>query len=107
MKNNMKSYIDHIQLFIDYKNIDFYKNLLQFLGWKIFMEKDDEVGLRSNKNVDLWISGAMKKGQNDYDKIGMNHLSMCVEHQKDVDAVRTYLEKQNIKMLFGTPKHRP
>ncbi|HSW87975.1 MAG TPA: hypothetical protein VLG12_02315 [Candidatus Saccharimonadales bacterium] len=103
----MKSSIDHIQLFIDYLNINFYKDLLQFLGWKMFMEEPDEVGFNNEKNETLWIAEANNNGNNDYDKIGMNHLSFRVESQKNVDKVTVFLKKQHIPTLFGTPKHRP
>ncbi len=103
----MKSYLYHIQLNIDFKNIYFYKNLLIFLGWKTIEEGKDIAGFKSGTNGDIWLLPKTKGIANNYDGNGMNHLALRVDKQTDIDEIITYLQKNKITMLFDTPKHRP
>ena len=102
----MKSHFYHIQVNIDFKNISFYKDLLFFLGWSVIFETSDTIGFKSGENGDLWFVDSQKKEQTDYDKMGMNHLSVRVEKQPDLDRLISYLKEKQILPLFGTPKHR-
>lgn len=102
----MKSYFYHIQFNIDYKNIQFYKELMAFLGWNTLYEGDDVLGVASGDRQSLWFLPAKKNEQTDYDKIGGNHISIRVENQKDVDEVTSYLKSKNVTPLFETPRHR-
>lgn len=103
----MKSYIDHVQLFINYDNVDFYKNLMGFLGWNVLFEVPNVCGFRNEKNGDLWVIAAIKNGENDYDNAGINHITLRVEKKEEVDEAIEFLKKQNIVPLFDTPRHRP
>jgi catechol 2,3-dioxygenase-like lactoylglutathione lyase family enzyme len=77
------------------------------LGWKVIHEDSDVVGFKSKSNGDLWFyDDGKKKDQTNYDNIGMNHLAIRVENQKDIDALVTYLEKEKVELLFDTPRHR-
>jgi catechol 2,3-dioxygenase-like lactoylglutathione lyase family enzyme len=49
----------------------------------------------------------MKDVDNDYDGIGMNHVGLTVNSQAEVDEVTAYLQKNGVKPLFETPRHRP
>src|SRR5947209_2757869 len=102
----MRSFFYHAQINIDYVHVFFYKDLMTFLGWNVIFEGKDTIGFRSGTNGDLWFVTSIKNEQGDYDKIGVNHLSLRVENQEDVDDVTTFLQKQNIKTLFETPRHR-
>ena len=103
----MKSHFYHIQVNIDFKNVSFYKDLLSFLGWSVIFETNDTIGFKSGTNGDLWFVNSQKKEQTDYDKMGMNHVSIRVEKQSDLDQVISFLNEKHVTMLFGTPKHRP
>ncbi len=103
----MKSYIYHLQLNISFANLAFYKGLFAFLGWSIIFETLDTIGFKSNHNGDLWFVDNSSMEKLDYDKKGMNHLSIRVEKQSNLDQVVSYLKENNIESLFDTPRHRP
>ncbi len=103
----MKSFLYHLQLNIDFQNVSFYKNLMEFMGWKVIFETEGGVGYKSNTNGDLWFVEADTNECSDYDAKGVNHISLRVATMSDVDEVKNHLEKNNISMLFNTPKHRP
>ena len=104
---NMKSSFYHVQLNIDFSNLTFYKELFSFLGWSIIFEVNDVIGYNSKKDGDLWFVKNTSGKRQDYDAIGVNHLSIRVEFQQDIDAIATYLRKKHIQHLFETPRHRP
>ncbi len=103
----MKSYFYHIQVNISFANLVFYKNLMTFLGWSVIFETSDTIGFKSERNGDLWFVDNSSKESIDYDKKGMNHLSIRVEKQSDIDEVVAYLKKNSTQSLFETPRHRP
>ncbi|MDA1061255.1 MAG: VOC family protein [bacterium] len=103
----MKSYLYHLQININFKNVDFYKNLMEFMGWKVIFETTDAVGYKSQTNGDLWFVQADNLEQTNYDAIGVNHISLRATSMSDVDAVNEYLNQNDIRTLFDTPKHRP
>ena len=103
----MKSNLGHLQINIDVKNLDFYKELFGFLGWKKLYEDENMTGLEGNNGASLWFCSGLKDLCNDYDGRGMNHLGISVERQSNVDEAVEYLKKHNIQPLFETPRHRP
>jgi catechol 2,3-dioxygenase-like lactoylglutathione lyase family enzyme len=102
-----KSHVGHIQFLIDPKNILFYKDLFTFLGWSVIFDDPNCVGLLGEHGASLWFTGPAKAVSNDYDGPGMNHLGIGVNAQSDVDEAAAYLEKQGVRALFETPRHRP
>ncbi|WKZ30876.1 MAG: VOC family protein [Candidatus Dojkabacteria bacterium] len=104
----MKSHLYHIQLNIDFANRDFYKELMEFMGWSVIFEKPEStIGFRSETNGDLWFIHADHQEDTDYDARGMNHIAIRVENQADINQIQAHLESNGVKMLFGTPLHRP
>lgn len=103
----MKSSLYHLQINIDFKNLDFYKKVLTFMGWSVIFEDKDVSGFTSGAGGDLWFIQAENNQLPNYDAIGVNHVALRVNSVADVDQVKDYLEKTGIKMLFGTPRHRP
>ena len=103
----MKSYLYHLQINIDFQNISFYRDLLAFMGWHVVFEDTNVSGYKSGTNGDLWFVKTNHNEFGDYDAKGINHISLRVDQMEDVDKVREYLEKNNITMLFDTPRHRP
>jgi hypothetical protein len=58
----MKSYFYHTQINIDYKkNIQFYKDFMEFLGWSVIFANEDTAGFRSGTNGDLWFTDSATK----------------------------------------------
>lgn len=103
----MKSYLYHLQINISFSNLQFYKDIMFFLGWSVIFETADTVGFKSDRSGDLWFVDNTSKELIDYDKRGMNHFAVRVEKQDDIDAVAEYLKKHEVDTLFQTPRHRP
>ena len=103
----MISYFYHAQINVDLaKNRQFYKDLMEFMGWTVIFEEGDVVGYKSKTNGDLWFYDIEDKTQQNYDAIGMNHLSIRVDELKNIDEITEMLKKKGTPTLFGTPKHR-
>lgn len=103
----IKSWLGHLQINIDPKNVTFYKELFKVLGWSVLYDDDSAAGFGDKNNTSLWFMPAIKNGKNDYDNPGMNHLSLAVAAQTDVDAMVAYLGTHGVECLFETPRHRP
>ncbi|MCA9381278.1 hypothetical protein KC678_03365 [Candidatus Dojkabacteria bacterium] len=104
----MNSHFYHIQFNIDFsKNITFYKELMNFLGWSIIFETEDTIGYKSDVSGDIWFVDSEKEGTQDYDEKGFNHFAIKVEEQKDIDEIVQFLEEKNRSTLFDTPRYRP
>ena len=102
-----KSTFGHLLVNIQEEHKDFYKDLFSFLGWKVLFDEPKMLGIEDEHKVSLWFVNPIKKVNNDYDGIGMNHLGLSVPSQAAVDETVAYLQKHNIKALFETPRHRP
>ncbi len=102
----MKSHLNHLQININPENLSFYKDLMQFLGWNIIMESEGMAGFTSGKEASLWFLKSQNNEQHNYDGFGVNHIGIKVEELKNVDEAEAFLKSKDIKMLFGTPKHR-
>ncbi len=103
----MKSYFYHLQININYSHVEFYKKLMAFLGGLAIFEQKYVIGFKSESNGDLWFTKSLKVRLNDYDNIGVNHISIRVENQKDIVETAAFLKKQKTNCLFKTPRHRP
>jgi catechol 2,3-dioxygenase-like lactoylglutathione lyase family enzyme len=103
----MQSYLNHIQINIDFENIQFYKDLLEFLGWKVLFEDKEIVGFNSTKTGTIWFLPKTNNTQNNYDAPGMNHVGIGVDTIEWVDEITDFLRKMGIEPLFDTPKYRP
>lgn len=103
----MKSYLYHLQINIDFRNLAFYKGLMENMGWNVIFEDGEVVGYKSGTYGDLWFTKVNHDQTSDYDAKGVNHISLRVEKKSDVDEVKSYLEKDHVEMLFDTPRHRP
>ena len=102
-----KTIFGHMVVNIQEVNQSFYKDLFNFLGWKVLLDDPKVLGIEDENKISLWFDHPIKKVNNDYDGIGMNHLAISVLSQAAVDETVVYLQKHNIKMLFETPRHRP
>jgi catechol 2,3-dioxygenase-like lactoylglutathione lyase family enzyme len=103
----IKSHIGHIQFMVNSQNIPFYKELLTFLGWSVWYEDKGTLGVGIESGTSIWFSEKTKNVSNDYDSVGMNHLGLVVDSQKDVDDTVAFLQSHKINALFDTPRHRP
>ncbi len=103
----IKSWLGHLQLNIDPKNVVFYKEIFKVLGWSVLYEDDSVVGVGDKNKTSLWFMPGIKTGKNDYDNPGMNHLALAVSAQADVDSMVAYLGAHGVDCLFDTPRHRP
>lgn len=80
---------------------------MEYMGWKVIFEDKYGIGYRSATNGDVWFVKTKKNKTVDYDAKGVNHISFQVDKMTDVDKVKNHLEKNKVKMLFDTPRHRP
>jgi len=80
---------------------------MTFLGWSIIFEEKHVSGYKSEKTGDIWFVESSKIEKLDYDNVGVNHISIRVENQSDVDSTLNFLKNYHITALFDTPKHRP
>jgi catechol 2,3-dioxygenase-like lactoylglutathione lyase family enzyme len=102
----MNSALYHLQINVDFqKNKGFYASLFTLLGWDSGWADESMMEFESNE-VSLWFIDSENKSKSNYDALGVNHISIKVEKQSDVDAVANDLKESGIEMLFGTPMHR-
>jgi catechol 2,3-dioxygenase-like lactoylglutathione lyase family enzyme len=102
----MDTHFSHIQVNVNPAHLGFYKELMSFLGWDTIYADDNMLGVVHN-GPSVWFTPAMKDAANDYDGVGMNHLSIGAGAQADVDTAAEYLQGKGVALLFGTPQHRP
>ena len=55
----------------------------------------------------FWFAAAPGKKQTDYDQLGVNHIGVRADEQRDVDTVAKFLSGHGVAARFGTPRHRP
>ncbi len=103
----MQSYLNHVQLNIDYKNIQFYKKLMEFLGWKVIFEDKNITGYTSGKTGSIWFLPKTNDAKNNYDATGVNHIGIGVDSIEPVNDIVDYLADHAVHPLFGTPRYRP
>lgn len=102
-----KSTFGHMVVNVHGANLSFYKDLFTFLGWKTLLDLPKMLGIEDENKISLWFVDPIKKLDNDYDGIGMNHMAISVPDQTAVDQTVVYLQEHKIKPLFETPRHRP
>jgi len=103
-----KGNLGHLQVNVHLQNKQFYKDLFEFLGWKVLYDDENMLGVEDEHSVSLWFSEPLKKTvANDYDGIGTNHMAISVPSQADVDAAVEFLKQHQVAALFDTPRHRP
>jgi len=103
----VKTHLGHLVFFGSPKNVGFYKDLFEFLGWKSIYDEGGIFGTTDGRGCDLWFEGLANGAQNDHDGAGLNHLALITEQQADVDTAATYLSGKGVKLLYGTPCNRP
>lgn len=102
----MQSHLSHLQINIDPANLPFYRDLMAFLGWRTIYADDTMLGVVTQGPA-LWFTPTGKQVANDYDGPGMNHVSIGLAAQADVDTAAEYLTERGVALLFDTPRHRP
>lgn len=103
----MKSQLGHIQVNIDLTNFQFYKDLMKFLNFKTVTEMDEVIGYKDASGASIWFMKGSKEGTSDYDMKGVNHVAFYVDAIESVNASTEFLNRNSIKPLFDTPRHRP
>ena len=103
----MQTTLSHILFNIRPANMQFYRDLLGFLGWQTIHDGDGVLGFGGKGESSIWFVTEVKEVATDYDGPGMNHLGIGAESQADVDATVVYLNQRGVPALFDTPRHRP
>lgn len=108
----MKAFVSHIQLNVSSKekSFPFYKDLLQYLGYRFICEDSDYFGM-ANGTTDFWIEAVKPKYQ---DRVfhrkgpGLNHIAFRVLLKDEVDKFCTeFLRPRDILTLYDSPKPFP
>ena len=103
----MQTHLSHIQFNVKASNMQFYRDLMNCLGWPTIYDSPEMFGVLGKNGESLWFSGNIKEVSNDYDGPGMNHIGIGAPAQADVDAVVGFLKDKGVPALFETPRHRP
>ena len=103
----MKSAWNHLQFNIEPANRTFYRDLFKLLGWEQWHEDDKMLGMGVEGKGSFWFASAPGKRKTDYDQLGVNHIAVRTEEQKDVDTAAAFLTRSSVPALFDTPRHRP
>ena len=103
----MKAGVGHIQFNVDLKNLNFYHDLMIFLGWRILHQSNNMLGCGYVDGSSLWFTHPIHHVENDYDGPGMNHIAFHAESIDDVNEAVMFLCTKKISALFDTPRHRP
>lgn len=103
----MQTHLTHLLFKVAPSNLPFYKELFAFLGWQIWHDVPEMLGLGAENGVSVWFDANVTAGSNDYDGPGLNHFAIGTATQADVDATASYLAAHGIPALFDTPRHRP
>jgi catechol-2,3-dioxygenase len=97
----MKSAWNHLQFNIESANRAFYKDLFTLLGWEQWHEDDKMLGMGVEGKGSFWFASAPGKRKTDYDQLGVNHIAVRAEEQKDVDTAATFLKRSGVPALFA------
>ena len=103
----METKFSHLLFSIDAANMQFYRDLLGFLGWNALYESPEMSGYGDSAGGSMWFGERTKDVANDYDGPGMNHVGIAANSIADVDSTATYLADRGVAALFETPRHRP
>lgn len=103
----MQTKLGHILFSVAPEHLAFYRDLLQFLGWRIIYTDETMLGVADVNETSFWFGLHTKTGSNDYDNPGINHLAIHTTTQAEVDQVVGYLTDHGVPALFETPRHRP
>jgi catechol 2,3-dioxygenase-like lactoylglutathione lyase family enzyme len=103
----MESSLYHLQINVRAANLEFYRDLMRFLGWQTLMDEGPFFGVAGTNGASLWFIGEAKDVANDYDGPGVNHIGIGAPTEADVDAATAYLKAKGVPALFETPRHRP
>ena len=95
--------VDHLVISVgDFeKSKAFYAPLMEFLGFGVEAEYDGMMGWFNGKTL-FWLADADAEGKkHTYRKgdIGFHHYAFRLRSRKDVDALQTYLEANDVEIV--------
>ena len=95
---------------INVHDFEFYKRLLEYLGFRIVVEYKRGFGA-SDDASSIWVFQITKKyAVRGFHRknIGLNHVAFRVANREDVDTFyKNYLLQHGIPVLYGGPAERP
>lgn len=93
----MKASFYHVKLNVS--NVNFYKELLSYLGFEIFADFDNGLGA-TDGNVSFWVTKATKPGEFNYQSIGLNHLAFKVGSKEEVSRFyQEFIQTKGLRLL--------
>lgn len=105
----MKTFVYHIHLNVSNKekSLPFYRELFDYFGYKMIIERDWGFGF-SNGKTDFWVTSTRKKYlRNKFHRknAGLNHIAFGVESRRNVDKfIKEFLIPRKIKPLYDSPR---
>lgn len=103
----MQTYLQHLQFNVRPANLPFYRDVYDFLGWRVILDTPALLGLSGQGGVGCWFSAQATDVANDHDGPGLNHIGIGATTVADVDRVTAFLRERGVEPLFDTPRHRP
>lgn len=101
--------IGHIKIAVSnfQTSLNFYKKLLEKLGWELKVEKEQSARWLSPEGLGLSLTQA-EKGVPAYKfgAPGLHHFCYKVESKEKVDETYQFLTSENIQ-IFDPPQHYP
>ncbi len=105
----MKAYLYHLQINVSdsSRSFSFYKDLLDYLGFKKKYEEGKVVAFSDGK-MNIWLEETDEKfRKNNFHRknTGLNHLAFRVETKEQVDRFHhEFLQPRKIATLYSSPK---
>lgn len=106
----MKTTFNHI--YTNVSDLDFYKDLLEFLEFKPIFAYPDGSGFgMTDGHAALWFMKTQKEflARGFHRKgLGLNHLAFSVRSKEDVDRFyKEFVQAKKLPVLYGGPKQYP
>lgn len=108
----MRSRIGHIYLYVSDldTSYNFYKSLLEFLGYKETLKKDWGFAFE-NSGTSIWFEKTRSKHLSEgyhRQRTGLNHLAFRVDSKEDVDILhKNFIQMRGLNTLYETPRLFP
>lgn len=106
----MKGSLNHIELRIENpkENIELFRKLFLYFEFTKIFDFPEGLVYMANNYATIIVGPSTKETKNDRDGVGLNHFTIGVDTDEEVTTfIKEFMEPNNLKPLFGTPKERP
>lgn len=96
--------ISHIEIYVSdiAKTRKFYDILLPRLGYVVYQEWSEGFSYRDRNSYIVFVQTKNKYIKNGYNccNIGLNHIAYKCGSKEEIDNLREFLKKENVKLLY-------